>query len=49
MPVTRKNTVVAIVLGVFFALHVLASALLQGRAPIGAAPAREEARIPLHD
>jgi hypothetical protein len=44
-----ENIVIKILLVVFFLLHVLAGALLQGPAPTGAASAAEEARIRLHD
>lgn len=44
-----ENAVMAILLGIFFALHVLAGALLQDRASTGAAPVQEAAKITLHD
>ena len=45
----RENVVIGILLVMFFMLHVLAGALLQGRAQSEAAPVREEAGPPLHD
>ena len=39
-----ENTVIKILLAVFFALHVLAGALVQSRSQTGAGPARQEAR-----
>jgi hypothetical protein len=43
-----ESTVIKVLLVVFFVLHVVAGALLQGRAPTGAVPA-EEARISLYE
>jgi hypothetical protein len=43
-----ESTVIGILLVVFLVLHVVAGALLQSRAPTGAAPA-EEARLSLYD
>jgi hypothetical protein len=39
----------AILLAVFFALHVVAGALLQDRAPTGAAQTQDEARTSSYD
>lgn len=44
-----ENTVIKILLVVFFMLHVLAGALLQGRVQNGATLSQEEARTSLHD
>ena len=44
-----EKVAMAILLVVFFALHVLAGALLESHAKTGAVPTREAARISLHD
>jgi hypothetical protein len=41
--------VITVLLAVFFMLHVLAGALLQGRVQNGATPAGEDTRTSLHD
>jgi hypothetical protein len=43
------GTVIAILLGIFFALHVLAGALLQDRTQAVATPAREATRTSLYE
>lgn len=44
-----EKTVMAILLGIFFALHVLASVILQGRAQSDATPAQGEKTMSLYD
>lgn len=44
-----ENSSIAILLAMFLLLHLLAGAILQSAAPIGAAPAREEAKPSLYD
>ena len=44
-----KHTMIAVLLALFFALHVLAGALLQDRVQAGAAPTHEEESTSLHD
>ena len=46
---TGKNTTIALLLAVFFNLHLLAGAILRSAAPIGAAPVPEEAKSSLYD
>ena len=44
-----ENTLIAILLAAFLSLHILASVILQGAAPIGAAPMQEDAKVSSYD